>query len=257
MIQDIAEKVKKDKMAGYWLMLQSINYSNEAKNIIDNKISIAINKINSTEQLETKIEIIKALKTEVIEILKFRPSEIDIDYDFLLLILAILEDFYQGVFWFDSLEKSRATQEIYWSVLYSCIDRLEGVLFRLKQLQDLTENYHENWREILIFIEAIFNKVLQTEMNQYQEEENFKNEQVAIRRVLLSGLELLDWIQKQFVYTQKKQEKILALKNFKSKIDSRKIKGGKQTQDSIDFEKNFYQTMDSFRQNGWKLYTNE
>ncbi len=255
MIQNIAEKVKKDKMADYWLLLQSMSFSNGAKNIIDNKISIAINKINSTEELETKIEIIKNLKTEVIEILEFRPSEID--NNSLLLTLAILEDFYQGVLWFDNLEKSRATQEIYWSVLYSCIDRLEGVLFGLKQLQNLTENYHENWREILIFIEAIFNKVLQTEMNQYQEEEKFKNEQVAIRRALLSGLELLDWIQKQFVYTQKKQEKILALKNFKSKIDSRKIKGCKQTQDSIDFEKSFYQTMDSFRQNGWKLYTNE
>ena len=94
-------------------------------------------------------------------------------------------------------------------------------------------------------------------MNEYQEQEKFKNEQVAIRRTLLSGLELLDLIQKQFVYTQKKQEKILALKNLKSKIDSRKIKGRKETQDSIDFEKSFYETMDSFRQNGWKLYTNE
>jgi predicted S18 family serine protease len=255
MIQDIAEKVKQNKMAQYWLLLQAMNFSNGAKNIIDNKISMAINKINSTEELETKIEIIKNLKTDVIEILQFSPSEIDNSY--LLLALAILEDFYQGVFWLDNLEKSRATQEIYWSVLYSCVDRLEGVLFRLKQLQNLTENYHENCRELIIFIESIFNKILQTEMNQYQEQENFKNEQVAIKRALLSGLELLDLIQKQFIYTQKKQEKILALKNLKSKIDSRKIKGRKQTQNSIDFEKSFYETMDSFRQNGWKLYTNE
>jgi hypothetical protein len=255
MIQDIAEKVKQDKMSQYWLLLQSMNFSNGAKNIIDNEISIAINKINSTEELETKIEIIKNLKTDVLEILQFRPSEID--NNSLLLTLAILEDFYQGVLWFDNLEKSRATQEIYWSVLYSCVDRLEGVLFRLKQLQNLTENYPENCRELIIFIESIFNKILQTEMNQYQEQENFKNEQVAIRRALLSGLELLDLIQKQFIYTQKKQEKILALKNLKSKIDSRKIKGCKQTKDSIDFEKSFYQTMDSFRPNGWKIYTNE
>ena len=255
MVQNIAEKVKQDKMAQYWLLLQSINFSNGAKNIIDNKISIAINKINSTEQLETKIEIIKNLKTDVIEILQFRLSEID--NNSLLLALAILEDFYQGVFWFDNLEKSRATQEIYWSVLYSCVDRLEGVLFRLKQLQNLTENYHESGRELLAFIGAIFDKILQTEMNEYQQEEDFKNEQVAIRRALLSGLELLDLIQKQFVYTQKEQEKILALKNLKSKIDSRKIKGRKETQDSIDFEKSFYQTIDNFRQNGWKLYTNE
>ena len=55
MIQDIAEKVKQDKMSEYWLLLQSINFSNGAKNIIDNKISIAINKINSTEELEPKI----------------------------------------------------------------------------------------------------------------------------------------------------------------------------------------------------------
>jgi hypothetical protein len=255
MVQNIAEKVKKDKMADYWLLLQSMIFSNEAKNIIDNKISIAINKINSTEELETKIEIIKNLKTDVIEILQFRPSEID--NNSLLLTLAILEDFYQGVLWFDNLEKSRATQEIYWSVLYSCVDRLEGVLFRLKQLQNLTENYHESGRELLTFIGEIFDKILQTEMNEHQEEENFKNEQVAIRRALLSGLELLDLIQKQFVYTQKKQEKILALKSLKSKIDSRKIKGCKQTKDSIDFEKSFYQTMDSFRPNGWKIYTNE
>ena len=255
MVQNIAEKVKKDKMADYWLLLQSMIFSNEAKNIIDNKISIAINKINSTEELETKIEIIKNLKTDVIEILQFRPSEID--NNSLLLTLAILEDFYQGVLWFDNLEKSRATQEIYWSVLYLCVDRLEGVLFRLKQLQNLTENYPENWRELIIFIESIFNKILQTEINEYQEQENFKNEQVAIRRALISGLELLDWLQKQFVYTQKKQEKILALKSLKSKIDSRKIKGCKQTKDSIDFEKSFYQTMDSFRPNGWKIYTNE
>lgn len=145
MIQDIAEQIKKERIMQDWGFLPSQERLNE-------KVNIAIAQIDNSEELETKIAIIKDLKEYIQGIIRLNPKDTNLSK--LELNLLMLEDFYQGISWLNNLEKSKATKQVYWIVIYNSVDRLEGVLYRIKQIQNLTDiNYLVKF---VTFMETIY-----------------------------------------------------------------------------------------------------
>ncbi|MEG3436897.1 hypothetical protein V0288_07175 [Pannus brasiliensis CCIBt3594] len=255
MIQEIAEQINKEEIRQYWSFLESMPFSIDKKELIEQKIRNALDKVQDTRELDTIIAIFEDLQKEVDSIVRSIPNfENNPTIILLLLALLMLRDFYYGVQSLEDLENAKATPEIYWSVLYNCVDRLEGVLARIKQIQNIIPLNQRN--ELVTFIEIIFQKIL-LEIDRYPEEEQFHNEQVAIRRTVLSGFQLSQWIREQSEVTRKMQAREKALQKLKQRVESRKNQERQETRGDQDLQDDFYQLMDSFRPKGWKLYTNE
>jgi methylmalonyl-CoA mutase N-terminal domain/subunit len=87
-----------------------------------------------------------------------------------------------------------------------------------------------------------------------KDDSNFINYTTAITRATISGINsILENINKiREIEHNKKRE--LALQQLKERIEKRKKEGIKETPETKKFEKTFYEIMDSFRPEGWKLY---
>ncbi|MEB3309762.1 MAG: hypothetical protein VKJ02_05975 [Snowella sp.] len=252
MIQAIAEQIKHNALIQYWPLVKSTSVLTEVNKVINQKIDKAIETINQTPELGNKIHLLETLKDELNVLVELGQNRTDDERDLTLQYLALLENFYQSLLWLEKLENSSATPEIYWSVLYHCVDRLEKVLQKIQTIQNLINI--NTWDESLFLIESILKEILQIDLEKEQEKTEFYNEKTAIRRIILSGLQLIDQIQHQNTENQKQQLKAIALSQLKAKIEQRKNHPPKESQQNIDFEEYFYQKMDSFRASGWKLY---
>lgn len=83
---------------------------------------------------------------------------------------------------------------------------------------------------------------------------DFINYTTAIKRATRSGINSIEGNVNKIKEIEQNKRQKLALKQLKERVDKRKKEGIKETPQAKEFEKTFYEIMDSFRPEGWKLY---
>ncbi|MEC4803665.1 MAG: hypothetical protein SAJ12_22970 [Jaaginema sp. PMC 1079.18] len=120
-----------------------------------------------------------------------------LNFDLFVLTLTILEDFYLGLY---NIKQIKSFEDINWQQMYGIVDVLEGAIYRIRQIQSIAKNNNiiinfDYYNIIVKALKDIFVICLTQVSDRAEEIAEYHNEQVAVRRTVLSALCLIDWIE--------------------------------------------------------------